>query len=197
MRNTRKTSRSDLRKIVSGIISSQMEEKVILTVIGAAATPVAGTVLPLTIGVVQGDAINMRSGDTISPISHHIRTNAQAITNPQTTRFIVFVDSQNNGSTPSVTDVLDNADYLSMYNSRSVYQQKRFKILMDIFDDVQITGRSIVTRSMALRKIGKIYYNGPTAIATANGRGAVFILIIASNSSGTYDFSYEMKYHDA
>lgn len=185
------------KRAVLRVMKSQMEEKVILAVITAAATPTAGTVLPLTVGVIQGDAINMRSGDTIAPISLHFRTNSQAITNPQTTRFIVLRDNMNNGSTPAVTDVLDNNDYLSMYNSRTVYQQKRFTILHDHFDDVQITGRSIVTRQQALPKVGKIFYNGATAVATANGKGALFVLIIASNSSGTYDWSFEMKYHDA
>lgn len=194
MKNGRK---QNVKQLVRSMLAAQLERKAIVSNITAAATPTAGTVLNLTNAIIQGDDVNQRSGDKVRCIKHKIRVNAQAIINSQTTRFIVFKDTQQNGTIPTVLDVLDNADYLSQYDILNVYQQKRFIILWDKVLDVNIAGESIKTVSKNLQPTGDIWYNGATAVNASNGRNSLFILIIASNSSGTYDYSWEMQYTDA
>lgn len=193
-----RNSKREVKRLVKSMIDAQLENKVIITQIAAAATPTAGTILNLSNDIAQGDNFNQRSGNIVTCIKHDIRLTSTATgTTNQVTRFIVFQDLQNNGAIPVVLDVLDTATYMSPYNSLNVYQAKRFRILKDVSMNLNVNGQTVKYRYVRLPKVGKIHYNGVGGSNASLGRGAVFILIVASASSGEYDFAWEMNYHDA
>ena len=155
----------------------------------------AGVVNNLTNGIIQGDDINQRSGDQIHIVSHKLHVRASAITVSQTFRFIWFRDNMNRGTTPTVLEVLNTANYMSQY-SPAPLQQKRFTILRDFSLNCNLTGESIKSRTIQLPGMD-VYYNAATAVAAANGPGAIFLLTIGDALTGLFDFSYEPVYTDA
>jgi Na+-transporting NADH:ubiquinone oxidoreductase subunit NqrF len=155
----------------------------------------AGIVNNLTNGIIQGDDINQRSGDQIHIMSHTLKVRASAITVNQTFRFIWFRDNMNRGTTPTVTEVLNTANYMSQY-APAALQQKRFTILRDVMLNCNVNGESIKSRSISIPG-GVVYYNGATAVAASNGPGALFLLTIGDSLTGLFDFSYEPIYTDA
>jgi len=155
----------------------------------------AGTVINLTNGIVQGDDINQRSGDQIRIRSHKLYVRASAITVNQTFRFVWFRDNMNRGTTPSVTEVLNTANFMSQLNPASL-QQKRFTILADFMLDCNVAGESIKSR-YSEQPGSVVFYNGATGVAASNGPGAIFLLEIGDSITGLYDLSYEPIYTDA
>lgn len=157
----------------------------------------AGAVINLTNGIVEGDDVNMRSGTTIKMLKQHFRFAFNVVGIDQSARFIIFADMLNQGTTPTVTEVLPTTGYLSHYSDIRQIQQKRFKILLDSTLDVSVAGPSRVTRRGDINYKGKVYYNGTTAIASANGLGSIFLLVIGSLSTGTYDYDWQGVYTDS
>lgn len=155
----------------------------------------AGIVNNLTNGIVGGDDISQRSGDQIHILSHTYTVRSSAITVNQSFRHILFRDNMNRGTTPTVLEVLNTANFMSQYNPTSL-QQKRFTILADFMLDCNVAGESIKSRTIRLP--GQVvFYNGQTAVASANGPGAIFALEIGDSLTGLYDFSYEPIFVDA
>lgn len=155
----------------------------------------AGVVNNLTNGIIQGDDIIQRSGDQIRILRHRLTVRASAITVNQTFRFIWFRDNMNRGTTPGVTEVLNTANFMSQL-SPAPLQQKRFTILADFQLDCNVAGEAI--KSRVLQQPGQlVFYNGATAVAGANGPGAIFLLTIGDSITGLFDFSYEPQYTDA
>lgn len=179
------------------MIQQQIERKVLVSSITAALPSTSGTIHQLTNFIVQGDNFNQRAGDKITCADHTLKINATAITNSTSIRYILFQDQQNNGTTPVVTDVLDTADYLAGYSQLAVLQQRRFRILHDSTLDVNIAGEALKTREYKLPKSGVTWFNGATAVAASNGKGALFMLIIASAAAGTSDYTWTYRYYDA
>lgn len=155
----------------------------------------AGVVNNLTNGIVQGDDINQRSGDQVRIKTHRLHIRASAITVSQTFRFLLVRDNMNRGTTPTVLEVLNTANFMSQYNPTSL-QQKRFTIMRDVSLDCSLTGESIKHVTFELPG-SLVSYNGATAVAASNGPGAIFLLEIGDSLTGLYDFSYEPIYTDA
>lgn len=197
MTKTTNTNRKTMRSMVKRTMQQLLERKVLVSSITAALPSTTGTVTQLTNFIVQGDNFNQRAGDKITCADHRLKVNATAIVNSTSIRFIILQDMQNNGTTPAVTEVLDTADYLAGYNQLLVLQQRRFKILHDATVDVNIAGEALKTREYVLPKSGVTWYNGATAVAASNGKGALFMLIIASAAAGTGDYTWTYRYYDA
>ena len=191
MRRNRRSSTAPQRRGVYNIL----EKKRFALVSTTNSNVTAGVVNNLTNGIIQGDDINQRSGDQIRIISHKLHVRASAVTVSQTFRFIWFRDNMNRGTTPTVTEVLNTANFMSQY-SPAPLQQKRFTILRDFSLNCNLTGESIKSRTVQLPGMD-VYYNAATAVAAANGPGALFLLTIGDSITGLFDFSYEPVYTDA
>lgn len=178
-----------------GRVLSLLEKKRFAVVSTTNSNTTSGTVINLTNGIIQGDDVNQRSGDQIRILSHTLNVRASAVTVSQTFRFIWFRDNMNRGTTTSVTEVLNTANFMSQYNPAPL-QQKRFTILRDFMLNCNLTGESIKSRNITLPGF-PVYYNGGTAVAAANGPGAVFLLVIGDSITGLFDLSYEPVYTDA
>lgn len=178
-----------------GPLERELEHKRFALISNTNSNATAGTVNNLTNGIIQGDDINQRSGDQIRIRSHRLLVRASAVTVNQTFRFIWFRDNMNRGTTPTVTEVLNSANFMSQLNPAPL-QQKRFTILADFQLDCNVAGEAIKSRDTRLPG-GSVFYNGQTAVAAANGPGALFLLEIGDSLTGLYDFSYEPIYTDA
>jgi hypothetical protein len=156
-----------------------------------------GTVINLTNGIIEGDDVNQRSGTTLTVIKQHLRFNFEASVTTQSARFILFRDTMNTGTTPTVAEVLPATTFISQYSDVREIQQKRYDIMMDTVLDCSIAGEATKTRMKSFTKKCKVYYNGTTAIAAANGKGAIFLLVIGSASTGTFDYNWQAVYNDS
>lgn len=195
MTNKRNMTRSRKSRPTPRVAMHVLEKKRFALVSNTNSNATAGVVNNLTNGIIQGDDINQRSGDQIRIVSHMLKVRASAITVSQTFRFIWFRDNMNRGTTPTVTEVLNTANFMSQY-APAPLQQKRFTIVKDFSLNCNLAGESIKGRSFTLPG-SNVFYNGATAVAASNGPGAMFLLTIGDSITGLYDFSYEPVYTDA
>lgn len=157
----------------------------------------SGAVINLTNNIVEGDTVSNRSGEKVTILSMNMKFRFLAITNDQSARFIIFRDLQNNGTTPTVTEVLPTTGLLSHYSDVRYQQQHRFSILFDQILDCSLQGPTVKTVVTQIRKRMPVYYNGATAVATSNGKGATFLLVIGSLNTGVYDYDIQTVYNDS
>lgn len=157
----------------------------------------AGAVINLSNNIIQGDNYNNRSGNTIRLYHQKLIIESSAVINSSTNRYILVRDMENNGVTPAVTDILDAASYIAGYSSLETVQQNRFTILKDWVTNNNINGEQRTSLVYATSQPSNVYYNGTTAVAASNGKGAVFLLVIGSGSTALYDFSWQGFYTDS
>lgn len=165
----------------------------------AANTTIAstGTVINLSNGIVEGDDISNRSGTTITILKQTLRFNFQAAVTTQSARVVLFRDLMNVGTTPSISEVLPTSGYLSHYSDVRMLQQKRYDILWDTIIDCSLTGETTKTKKSVVRRPCRVMYNGSTGVAASNGKGAVFLLVIGSASTGDFDYDWQAVYNDS
>ncbi len=155
-----------------------------------------GTVVNISNNIVQGDDISTRTGNQVRALRQWLYVRFTALVTSQSARIIWFKDNTNRGTTPAVTELLQSATITSPYAPASM-QQRRFTIFKDFTLDCNIAGEAIKSREFHHVKRHMIYYNGAAAVATANGPGATFLLIIGNDSSGQWDAGAEIQYLDA
>jgi len=170
------------KQMVKQIVQSKKEIKN-FAVANTFVNTVAGTVTPVTQGIIQGDNINQRSGDTVYPL--YINMNLTFLGGVGSTqsfhRFIVFQDMHNTGATPIVSDILDGSLFNSTY--AVIYrQQRRFKILYDKLFGVVTGANSNATHDQVRIKLKrKIEYNGTSNVLASNGPGSVWFLTLTDS----------------
>lgn len=189
--------RRSVAKLVSDALLQRQEHKAYSTQVSGANISATGAIVNLSNGIIEGVDINQRTGTTIRIFRMHFRYAFNMNTNDQSARFIIFRDNMNTGTTPNVTDVLPTAGYLSHFSDVRQVQQRRYTILFDDTVDVSIAGPSRVSKKANIKFVGNVYYNGTTAIATANGKGAVFLLVIGNVSTGLFDYDWQCEFTDA
>jgi len=198
-----KTNRKSIRKTgnidkaVKRALMRIAEPKVFSTQAAGNLISSSGTVINLSNGIVEGDGINNRSGTVVTITKQNLRFNFEAFTVTQSARVILFRDMMNGGSTPSVTDVLPATGYLSHYSDVREIQQARFDILWDVVIDCNLNGEATKTLRKVASRPKKVFYNGTTAVASANGKGSIFLLVIGSASTGVYDWDWQAVFNDS
>jgi len=209
MKMVSRRSNPNVRKVVKSILDSRVEHKQI-TFDFSATSLSAGVVTNITEGIVQGDGVNNRSGNQI--IVDHIDFHISAVSAANVSsylRVILLVDRINLGSRPSVTDVISTAVPSSSYAVQGRVQN-RFKILADFNlltsqannsngTNVILSGLpAIAATKHTIRLRDKVYYNAATAVAGANGKGAIHMLFIDQTNSGcTYTVGMNIAYTDS
>jgi len=183
--------------IVRQVLRSNQEHKAYSTQVSGANTNTAGAIVSLSNGIIEGVDINQRSGTTIRAIKMHFRFTFQYNGGDQSLRFLIFRDMFNTGTTPTTTEILPTTGFLSHFSDTRMVQQRRYQVLYDKTVDVSINGPSRVTRRFDLDLNKVIYYNGSTAISTANGRGGIFMCVIGSTNVGVYDYDWQLVYTDS
>lgn len=156
-----------------------------------------GAVFNLSNAIIVGDTNSTRDGSQVNLTQVKMRFQTQGVAVSGTTRTIVFQDTQNNGVLPAVTEVLDNANVISPLNVLNVITNKRFKILSDDVINCNIAGENLkyVSHTFKKKLNKKVTYNAATAIAAANGRNALFMLVIGT-ATNTFDFGFQYDFID-
>lgn len=186
-----------VKAMVKQMINARAEHKNYINQQLATVISTVGAVINLSNTIIQGDNYNNRSGSVIRLINQKFIIRVTGVTFSSTNRFILFKDMENNGVTPATTDVLDAASFVAGYNSQEVVQQKRFVILKDWITNNNLNGETITSMVYKTNRPSTVYYNGPTAIASANGKGAYFLLAIGSSAAAVFDFSWQGVYTDS
>jgi hypothetical protein len=191
-----------VRQSIRAILDSNQEHKTATFATPSGANwSLPGSVTEVTRTIIQGDQIYQRSGDqiTVKKLKIRMLTSSTGAGNATNYRVILFADMTNNGAVPAVTDVLDVADLRAAYQNFN-FQRRRFKILHDkMYTNVFGTmtqAREIVLQYPKLHH--KVYYNGSAAAVTDNGKGALFILVIADTTGlGQFNYLPEITYTDS
>ncbi len=183
-------------KRIKNAITNLAEKKVVVVGNSAVTITTAGTVINLSNNVAQGDEFFNRSGDKITVLKQLLKFRFVAITNSQTCRVILIKDNFNQGNTPVIGEILAG-NFLSSYQQLTVMQQRRFSILQDFSLDCNLNGETVKSKWCSVNKPHQVWFNGSTSVSASNGRGALFLVVIGSNSTGTYDFSWESTYNDS
>lgn len=160
------------------------------------ATLAAGGFQFISQGIIQGDAVNQRNGSQINLESLRVKINTFAVTNTGLTRYVIFQDTQMNGVAPAVTDILDSASSVAVYNQLTVATQKRYHIIADITHKVPIAGEAVKIYDKTHKNLlKKVTYLGNTSATASNGRNSIFMLFIGT-ATNIYDYSFHIKYTD-
>jgi len=158
----------------------------------------AGSLQNITQGIIQGIGSSQREGNQIQLTMLHARVHTFSVAVSGVSRYILFQDTQANGVVPTVVEVLDNANMVSVRNGLNWDTNKRFHMLADFTHQVPIAGEAIkvfdVTFSAKLLK--PVTYLATTSVAAANGKNAIYMLVIG-NSTNTYDYSFQVVYTDS
>ncbi len=153
----------------------------------------AGAIIYKT-AIAQGDSFSDRTGDKIRV--HSIEWTA-AFTDTASNLFRVLLveDTSNTGAAPAVTDILSSANIFAHMNP--IYEiQNRFRVLLDIKLSTSAAGEQYRIRTGTLKPRHFVYYNGTDATASSGGKNAIYALVIAKNSSGTYDLTTNIRFTD-
>jgi len=154
----------------------------------------SGTVAHIT-DIDQGDDVSDRNGRSI--LAKYVDFKAvyqiHASASASTIRAIVFWDSQNQGSTPTVAEVLATASVVGQYNALT--EHKRFHVLFDRLFCVDTTGGRLakVDTRISLGDKHHIYYEGTAG--TAAGKGTIWYLLISTEATNTPSNSTSFRVH--
>ncbi len=194
----KQVSKQQVRAMIKGVIGQALEQKRYVVASTGLTTSAAGTVSPITQGIIQGDTVSTRDGNQI--VVHQVVFRHQLIASAASLvaqRVIVFSDTMADGATPAVADVLDSASFITGYNVANA-QERRFHIIHDQFVTSSSTGQNFNAMHTWTFKLNKkVTYNAATNVAGANGRNSLFVLFIADSAIASYGLSYEVKFTDA
>jgi len=181
------------KQAVRSMIESQLEKKIIVGTSNLTAS-VAGSVVYYST-IAQDDTINGRTGDKIN-LKQVDWTFSYSDTVLSVCRVMLFMDSQNQGATPAVTDVLTSATVQAHLNTFNRLQN-RFKVLADVVLDVAPGSRQYVTRRGTVKVNMPTFFTGTTSGVASAGRNALFLLIVGAQASGGVAINVAQVYTDA
>jgi len=191
-------SRQQVKQMIASSIAFSQELKRYVVAFTGVTTSTAGSITPITQGVIQGDSLTTRDGDQLILKQLIMRYQLALNTGNSTSqRVIIFSDNQANGATPTVTDVLNSASWITGYNPVT-FQSGRFKVWHDEYVVTTLSGHNAVNDKVWKFNLKhKITYLDVTNNATANGKGAMFVLFIADGANSLFSASFELHFTDS
>lgn len=196
---SRSCSKGQVRSMIRSSRMAEAELKAFVVSATGLAANTSGDVVNLTQQIVQGDTNVQRNGSSI--FLKEIDVTTQSVCGlliAGSFRYILVQDSMSFAFAPTVADVLQANTWISQFNVTNQIQMKRFRILFDYTVDISAAGPQNKTVRKRVRVGKKIEFLGTTNVVGSNGKGAIFLLVIASNNDTALDYSYSvvMKYHD-
>mgnify|MGYP002259897316 CR=1 FL=1 len=151
--------------------------------------------------IAQGDTANTRNGNSIKLVSNLLRydimlgTTGGGIDEPESVRMMVVMDTQNNGSTPAITDILEGNG--GVYNPLERDQNAgRFTVLMDRVHSLNPNGKQSVFSKCYNKLNTHMKFNGTDATAASQGRNAMYLVGMCSNSQVTVNAYNRVSFID-
>jgi hypothetical protein len=186
--------RVQVAKMVERMFNRRVELKSVSASTSASATAAAGTVLYFT-PILQDDTTNGRTGDQILP--DHVDLNITALaTASESARYILFQDKFNDGTAPTVTQVLSSANYNANYNHINVILNKRFSIIDDIRLDLSLNGEVLKHHYKTYKLNGKIGFKDTGDTSASAGPRTLWLLYIGTSTHVVSDINYRLAYRD-
>lgn len=173
--------KSELKAIRRYIAEHQSEPKFTegtTTTVGT-----AGVVVPVFLGLVQGDTDTTRTGSRITCTKLSLRWDLTASVTDNISRVIVFVDRGSNGTAPVTADILDSASVNSCNNHRNVEVNKRFTILYDRTIATSVTGPSAACEEWTSKTNRQVGFIGNAGTAADLGTGQIYLLFINAGAA--------------
>ncbi len=171
-------------------INMQMEEKHWPLNTQAITTATIGAVYPLS-RIAVGDTDTARDGNKITAKRLRVRIHSIGDILSRFVRFIIFVDHQQHGADPTVTDVLINP----LYNSNlEIHNKGRFRILMDrtmrlsgVATDYDSYKQMVYDRRLSF----PISYISDAGDEPSQGKNCVFLLVISQTIGTANKITYD------
>lgn len=144
----------------------------------------------------QGDGTESRDGSMFRMKSLECRYMTQLqtnMTNPSYIRAIIFLDTDPDGSTPTLASLLDNTTtpYVS---PRNLDNRSRYVILYDKLHSLNPSGTEGVMRKIYKSLDLKVLITGATASAANTKKNGLYSCFLSSEASGaTYKPSYTLS----
>lgn len=173
---------------LKGIINS---EKHVHDVGITSAISSTGTVSTIS-GVAQSDDISGRTGRSILAKSIQLKSTmaSHASATGSRVRTIIFVDNMNQGSTPSVTDILtEDGNPEALRNVLT--EQGRFRVLYDHIHRLDNVSAKQVTIDKYIKLNHHIFFEG-TAAANV-GKGSLWLLRVSNEATNTVSQNTETR----
>lgn len=165
------------------------EVKMYDTIAGFAAIPSAGQISDLST-MVQGNDYNQRAGNSIraNAIMIKVHVSGLAANFTAAARFLVFIDHEQRGAVPAVTDVLESAAPIAHINHNA---HGRFQVLHDQY--IETDTSQIVKGFHHMIPLGHhIAYRGAAAAAASAAEGTLYYLVI-SDQNNIMNHQYNMR----
>lgn len=196
----RVSQKAQIRQMINGRLESLTERKIHTLATGSTISSAAGTIIPITQSLVQGDNITNRSGDKVTMKSLKVKLQFQlnVLSNSQTIRYILFADTMANRAVPAVTDVIVSATVTSLYEPINLLK-RRFHVFADITKTLVLTAQSqAIHLDLSFKKEMPIYFGDPGNVAVANSKNALFMLVVTDATSNAPSFAvdHQMEYYD-
>jgi len=162
----------------------------------------AGIMYSITQTVTQGDSAQQRDGNSINLKSIEFVWQSQLNTsaNFDWARLVIFIDTQNTGADPAVSQLLMSA-VSGAPHERFVFITKRYRVLFDEVVTLTNSGSNKITHIKHKLKLKDhhVEYLGTTNAQASNGPGAVYALLLADASVNfsAYSLNVALKYYDA
>jgi hypothetical protein len=185
-------NKGTIKKMVSDMIESRAEMKrQVSTTSGTGAA--AGALIYKT-PISQGDTYQQRTGDKIRV--HVIEWTAAFVdTTNNLFRVLLIEDTSNIGAAPLVTDILSSANIFAHMNP--IYElQHRFRVLLDVVLKTSAAGEQYPIRRGVIKPKHPVYFNNTDDTPASGGKNAIYAVVIAKNSTGTYDFTTNIRFTD-
>lgn len=152
-------------------------------------TATAGTIITLS-NIATGSTDITRIGEKIHAERLLINIHDADYATAQAVRVIVFVDKQQHGTDPAVTDLLNTANTISLTN-RSNFE--RFTILRDITYPKSNDTGVVQNKRFNIRLNRNIHYIGDTSTEPSNGAGSIYMLVISYQAGAASSFRYSSR----
>ena len=193
-----KFSVADVAKQVQrlkGIINSELHHHDLSVSTGSYTT--AGAVSGLTL-IAQGDGVSNRQGLSLLAKSLEVRLTADQHASATATalRIIVFTDNMQDGTLPTVTEVLESATVLAHYESDN--NIGRFGKLYDQTMVLDVGG-NFKYRNFTIPLGNKhIKFNGTDATQASQGKQSIYLLGISNEATNAPSVNWvsRVKYYD-
>jgi hypothetical protein len=156
---------------------------------------VAGAMYYLS-GTVTGDTYDDRTGLVINVQRYYLNINFK-MTTTAAVRILIVIDKFNQGSTPSVTDILEVGDVTSPLNYSNTVAQKRFRIILDKTYNFSINGTLSAHELKDIALPLKIRYIGSSASSAFAGQNSMYLLMISDTpTAGSVGFNSRILFTD-
>lgn len=177
-------------KYIGGLVNAERHQKILDLSLTTSNTGVVN----LLSGIAQGDDISNRQGNSVKTIDLMGNiTFDQANNTSNFVRVILFMDTANQGVTPSISDVLTAS--VTVNSQRNVDNMKRFKIFQD-----RLFSFDPDTKTRALKVYKKLGMHLRFSASTATDvlQNAIYLLILDSNGTDhcAFSSSWKLSFYD-